>query len=165
MSNDQPTILRTGATFSRCERYRFDLFRIWDESKPKVMFVGLNPSTADATKNDPTVTRCIRYAQSWGYGGMHMMNIFAFRATDPSDMKAEPEPIGTDTDEWLLKVEQESALTLVAWGNHGAHLNRAAQVCTLLSELHCLKQNKNGYPAHPLYLKASLTPIIYQFTS
>lgn len=156
--------MKTGAAFSPCGRYRYNLYRIWDTSKPKVMFIGLNPSTADAVQNDPTVTRCIRYAQSWGYGGMHMMNLFAFRATDPNVMKAEPEPVGSDTDKWLLKIERESTLTLVAWGNHGAHLSRAAHVCALLSELHCLKKNKNGYPAHPLYLRAKLQPTSYLFS-
>jgi hypothetical protein len=76
------TLVKTGAIFSDCRKYRFALRRNWDESKPYVMFIGLNPSTADEIENDPTINRCISYARSWGYGGLFMANLFAFRATD-----------------------------------------------------------------------------------
>lgn len=77
--------MKTGANLSECRRYRFSLWRIWDEALPYALFIGLNPSTADETANDPTITRCINFAKDWGYGGIYMANLFAYRATDPSE--------------------------------------------------------------------------------
>ena len=92
--------LKNTAKLSECRKYRFALWRTWDDSKPYVMFVGLNPSTADETTDDPTLTRCINYAKSWGFGGVCMANIFAYRATEPSDMKAATDPIGSENNDW-----------------------------------------------------------------
>ena len=88
--------MKKNAKFSACRKYRYALWRTWDESKPYVMIIGLNPSTADENKNDPTITRCINFAKSWGYGGVCVTNLFAFRATVPSDMKTSNDPIGTE---------------------------------------------------------------------
>jgi len=123
------------------------------------MFVGLNPSTADETTDDPTLTRCINYAKSWGYGGVCMANLFAFRATEPSVMKAAKDPVGLQTNEWLRKLAHDAGLVVAAWGNDGAYLNRSTQVVEFLPNMHCLKMNKSGEPAHPLYQKANLKTI------
>jgi hypothetical protein len=123
------------------------------------MFVGLNPSTADETSDDPTLTRCINYAKSWGYGGVCMANLFAFRATEPSDMKASDDPIGTENNKWLKKLAKDAALVVAAWGNDGSYLERSKQVKELLPNLYCLKLNKSGEPAHPLYQAAKLKPV------
>ena len=80
--------LKTDAKFSACRKYRYALWRNWDGSKPYAMIIGLNPSTADENENDPTITRCINFAKSWGYGGVCVTNLFAYCATVPSDMKA-----------------------------------------------------------------------------
>ena len=80
--------MKSGAIFSSCRKYRYALWRNWDETKPCVMIIGLNPSTADENENDPTITRCINFAKSWGYGGVCVTNLFAYCATVPSDMKA-----------------------------------------------------------------------------
>ena len=96
--------LKNTAKLSECRKYRFALWRTWDDSKPYVMFVGLNPSTADETTDDPTLTRCINYAKSWGFGGVCMANIFAYRATEPNDMKAATDPIGSENNDWLKKL-------------------------------------------------------------
>ena len=106
--------LKTDAIFSVCRKYRYALWRSWDESKPYVMIIGLNPSTADETKDDPTITRCINFAKSWGYGGVCVTNLFAYRATVPSDMKASNEPIGTENDAWLYKLAREAAIIVAA---------------------------------------------------
>ena len=84
------------------------------------MFVGLNPSTADEVSDDPTVRRCISYAKAWGYAGLCMTNIFAFRATDPKDMKAVHDPVGMDNDMHLLRVSRHAGVVIAAWGAHGA---------------------------------------------
>ena len=147
-----------GADFSSCRKYRYTLWRTWSSNKPKVMFLGLNPSTADEVKNDPTVTRCIKYAQKWGYGGMYMMNIFAFRTTYPVELKKAKNPIGPDNDKWIKLISNKVDLSVGACGNDGQYLNRSITIKQLVDNLHCLKINNSGEPAHPLYLKASLKP-------
>ena len=90
--------------FSPCRRYRYTLWRAWDMFNPGyVMFIGLNPSTADEVQDDPTIRRCIGYAKEWGYGAFCMTNIFAFRATDPRVMKAQADPVGPENDKWLTE--------------------------------------------------------------
>jgi len=151
--------LKNTAKLSECRKYRFALWRTWDDSKPYVMFVGLNPSTADETSDDPTLTRCINYAKSWGFGGVCMANIFAYRATKPNDMKAVVDPIGSENNEWLEKLSNDAGLVVAAWGNDGSHLARSEQVKGILPKLHCLKLNKTGEPVHPLYQKADIKPV------
>ena len=151
--------LKTNAKFSACRKYRYALWRTWDESKPYAMIIGLNPSTADENENAPTITRCINFAKSWGYGGVCVTNLFAFRATVPSDMKASNDPIGTENDAWLYKLAKEAAIIVAAWGNDGSYLNRSGAIMGVLQNLHYIKMNKSGEPAHPLYLKVDLKPI------
>ncbi|MDS1311455.1 DUF1643 domain-containing protein [Marinobacter xiaoshiensis] len=151
--------MKNTAKLSECRKYRFALWRTWDESKPYVMFVGLNPSTADETTDDPTLIRCVNYAKAWGFGGVCMANIFAFRATAPNDMKAAQDPIGSENNEWLIKLSGDAGLVVAAWGNDGSFLGRSDQVKGLLPNLHCLKLNKSGEPAHPLYQKADRKPV------
>tara|TARA_R110002126_G_scaffold161549_12_gene309408 strand:+ start:3079 stop:3555 length:477 start_codon:yes stop_codon:yes gene_type:complete len=158
-------MLRSDAVFSDCRKYRFALWRVWDEALPSVMFIGLNPSTADESANDPTLTRCIRYAQSWGYGGVCMANIFAFRATDPKVMMSVPDPVGADNDRWLLELSQSAGLVVAAWGNTGRYMGRSDHVRNLIPNLHCLKLNKSGEPAHPLYQKTQIQPTLMILTS
>ncbi len=123
------------------------------------MFVGLNPSTADETSDDPTLTRCIKYAKSWGYGGVCMANLFAFRATEPADMKVSDDPMGIENNKWLKKLAKDAALVVAAWGNDGSYLERSEQVKEFLPNLYCLKLNKSGEPAHPLYQSADIKPV------
>ena len=100
-------LLESSAVFSECRRYRYVLRRIWDREKSPAMFVGLNPSTADEVRNDPTVTRCIGYAQRWGAGGLIMTNIFAFRSTDPNGLLAIEDPVGPLNNRWLKRLQKE----------------------------------------------------------
>jgi len=151
--------LKNTAKLSNCRKYRFALWRTWDDSKPYVMFVGLNPSTADENTDDPTLTRCINYAKTWGFGGVCMANLFAFRATEPAVMKAEKDPVGAKNNEWLKKLARDAGLVIAAWGNDGPYLMRSQQVRELLPNIHCLKMNTSGEPAHPLYQKADLQPV------
>lgn len=148
--------VKNTAKLSKCRRYRYALWRTWDQSKPYIMFICLNPSTADETTDDPTLTRCITYAKSWGYGGVCMANLFAFRATAPADMKAAKNPIGSQNDRWLEKLAHEAERVVAAWGNDGGHSGRSRQVRGLIPNMYCLKINKTGEPAHPLYQKAHI---------
>ena len=149
---------KSGAVFSDCRKYRYALWRMWDENKPLVMIIGLNPSTADETGNDPTITRCISFARSWRYGAVCVTNLFGFRATAPSELKAYHDPIGKENDAWVQEMAKEAAITVAAWGNHGKFLNRSIEFLSSLDQLHFIQMNKSGEPAHPLYLKAELKP-------
>lgn len=151
--------MKADAKLSSCRNYRYALWRTWDDTKPYAMIIGLNPSTADETQGDPTLTRCINFAKSWGYGGVCMANLFAYRATIPNDMKAAKNPIGLENDVWLAQLSEDAGIVVAAWGNDGSHLDRSSVVKATLPNLHCIKMNKSGEPAHPLYLKASLIPV------
>lgn len=149
------------AHFSDDRRYRYALSRVWDPSKPMMMFIGLNPSTADETKLDPTMRRVVGFADREGYGGFWMGNLFAFRATDPLVMKASFEPVGPDNDYWLETMARRCAVIVCGWGTHGGWLDRDNEVFRLLAgyPLKALKITAKGFPSHPLYLKAD-TPLI-----
>ena len=153
-------ILFSDAFFSKDRKHRYALWRVWNNKLPKVLFIGLNPSTADEVKDDPTIRRCINYAKDWGYGGYIMGNIFAYRSTDPKNLKITNNPIGIDNNSWLIKLHSEASLTIGAWGNHGKYLDRGQEVINLIDNLYCLRITKEGHPSHPLYLPGNLKPII-----
>lgn len=157
------------AVFSEDRMYRYMLTRQWDNTKPYVAFVGLNPSIADENLDDPTIRRCIGYAKAWGMGGIIMVNLFAFRATDPKDMKAAKDPIGPENNRYLRNVIRDAHTVVAAWGNHGTYMGRGATVKKMYEaeqfagyiHLTCLELSKNGSPKHPLYLKKDLVPFSY----
>ncbi|MCP4431209.1 MAG: DUF1643 domain-containing protein [Gammaproteobacteria bacterium] len=151
--------MKKSAKLSRCRQYRYALWRSWDDTKPQVMFIGLNPSTADETNDDPTLIRCINFAKSWGYGSICTANLFAFRATQPQQMLSAADPVGKDNDRWLKRLSLDAALVVAAWGNDGVFQNRSVAVRKLIPHLHYLKLNRSGEPAHPLYLRKSLKPL------
>jgi|SRR5687768_1932900 len=152
----------SGAKFSACRRWRYLLWRRWDEAKPAANFLMLNPSTADEWQLDPSCTRARNYAERWGFGALIVTNLFGWRATAPAQMKAAREPVGRGNDAAILRAAREAAIVVCAWGNHGAHLGRAGKVVELLrsnkTRLHILRVNGAGQPAHPLYLPGSLQP-------
>ncbi len=153
------------ANFSPCRKYRYTLTRTWDKNKGIVAFVGLNPSTADENRDDHTITHCINYAKQWGYGGLVMINLFAFKATAPANMKIADDPIGQKNDYWLLKIAKEVDLIIACWGNPGTFLNRGKDVYNLLKNhnMKCLKINETGEPHHPLYLPENSKPIKFEY--
>ena len=120
------------------------------------MFIGLNPSTAEEEVDDPTVRRCLNYAKNWGYGGFILVNLFAYRTTFPSNLKKVKYPIGKDNDKYIMTQSKKADITVAAWGNNGNLYSRDMKVLSLVPNLMCLKVNKSGQPAHPLYLKNDL---------
>lgn len=157
-------LIVSDAKFSTCRKYRYDLLRIWqDDDENIISFIGLNPSTADEVVNDPTVFRCQKRAKSLAFSGMHMLNIFAYRDTDPKGMKKALDPIGQDNDNTLIEVCKRSVKIVCCWGNHGVYLERSSHVRKLLTpfadKIYCLGLNKNGEPKHPLYL-SDATPLL-----
>ena len=145
--------------FSPCRTYRYALWREWSSGDGYAMFVGLNPSTADETQDDPTIRRCIAFAEAWGYSGLCMTNLFAYRATKPADMKAAVDPVGPDTDRHLQTLAASAGVIVAAWGVNGTHKGRDIEVRKLLPVLHCLQLTKSGHAKHPLYLLKTLTPV------
>lgn len=146
------------ADFSPCRTWRYTLWRRWDDSKSFAQFIGLNPSTADETQDDPTVRRCINFAKAWGFGGMCMTNLFGFRATDPRDMKRVADPVGPENDRWLREIAGSAGVVVAAWGCHGTHLSRDRKVLAFLPQVSILALTKDGHPKHPLYLPGDLRP-------
>ena len=150
-----------GAQFSDCRNYRYALWRTWGPGDGHVMFIGLNPSTADETRDDPTIRRCIGFAKKWGFGGINMLNLFAYRATDPKDLKKAADPIGPKNNDYLTMYLDAGGMSIACWGVHGGYLDRGRQVIDLLviDNLQCFGLTKNGQPKHPLYLKSGTEPI------
>lgn len=153
---------KSAAGFSTCGTYRYWLRRTWDESREPVVFLMLNPSTADESKNDPTVARCCNFAQAWGAGGLVVLNLFALRSTDPKGLYACPDPVGPSND-FAILTATEGRRVVAAWGCHGAYKNRDLAVMNLLAHrpVECLKVTKDGHPSHPLYLRGDSVPMSY----
>jgi hypothetical protein len=111
-------IMSNGAQFSENRWYRYALWRIWNEDKPLIMFIGLNPSTANERFNDPTIRRVIRFAYDWGAGGLYMMNLFAFVTPYPYELAEAHDPVG-DNDQWLERISGKCDKIIFAWGAFG----------------------------------------------
>ncbi|EGF20712.1 MULTISPECIES: DUF1643 domain-containing protein [Streptococcus] len=154
--------MKKDAILSEDRKFRYILSRVWDEAKPTVLFIGLNPSTADENEDDPTIRKCINFAKSWGYGGILMANLFAYRATNPRVLYSEQDPIGSDNDFYIKEYADKSEMIIACWGNHGSFNNRSHEVYGLVDSLHCLDTNKSGEPKHPLYIRNDAKPKPYK---
>lgn len=150
------------AVYSDCELYRYSLTRVWEPANPRLMFVMLNPSTANEVQNDPTVERCERRARHLGFGAFRVTNIFAWRATDPREMKKATDPVGSMNDQILGEGANWADEIIAAWGVHGAHMARGTVVKEHLkacpTPLFHLGLSKQGHPRHPLYLPYAQQP-------
>ena len=159
----------TSAVLSDCLNYRYSLTRVWDDTKPRVLFIMLNPSTADAEKDDPTIRRCIGFAKDWGYGGIYVVNLFSLRATNPKDLLTAPFVVGVENEKWIRRMSSLSHLVVCAWGNSSIvkklqkRLDHNWKPLSWVHKpLHYLELSKDGTPKHPLYLPKHLTPIPYE---
>lgn len=153
--------MQSTAHYSDCGAYRYALTRQWGAGE-KLLFVMLNPSTADERRNDPTVERCERRALALGFAAFRVVNLFAFRATRPQDLKKAPEPVGPENDRVLREAAAWADRILCAWGVHGDHMGRGPAVERMLREagagLWHLGQTKHGAPRHPLYIGYATRP-------
>jgi hypothetical protein len=150
--------------------YRYALWRIWDQSKPRPIFIGLNPSTADAENDDPTIRRCINFAKAWGGGGVIMLNLFAYRSTKPEGLHKVSDPIGPDNNKWLdFYTSKSNSVIIAAWGagvKSSPIEQRDKHVLNRLTKYHQLYHlglTKEGYPRHPLYVKGTTLPILLDY--
>jgi len=150
------------AILSPCRRYRYVLTRIWSDAPP-VCWIGVNPSTADANVDDPTIRKMCGFARAWSAGGIVVCNLFALRSTDPKALYADPaDAIGPQNDDYIAEATKGRRV-IAAWGVHGKLAGRGKAVMRMLADagvaLECLRVTKDGHPYHPLYCPASLTPI------
>lgn len=172
VADPEPT-MEKGADLSACGRYRYRLWRKWSHDAPMVLFVMLNPSTADADEDDPTIRRCIGFAKRWGAGGVRVCNLYAWRSTDPKGLlEAGTEAVGEHTgilnsnDYAILASACDAGRIIAAWGaNVGPFPMRRARVMDLLvrfGPVEALKLTKDGQPGHPLYVRSDTEPIVYR---
>lgn len=157
---------RSDAVLSDCGEYRYRLSRTWDIGKPTVAFLMLNPSTADASEDDPTIRRCLGFAKGWGYGSLVVANLFALRTPDPSNIRDHPDPVGPENDEQLRDVCKRAETVIAAWGANGSFNGRALEVAQCLqSDLFALGTTKGGHPVHPLYQPSDAKPELWDASS
>src|ERR1700730_233565 len=156
--------MERGAVFSLDRLYRYVLTRRWDSGRRQLVVIGLNPSTADENVDDPTIRRCIGFARAQRCDALVMLNLFAFRATNPMDMKdsygAGIDIVGDANDGTIRTYAWgDEVIVVAAWGAHGGFLGRDKEVRALgLPHLNCWGVTKDGHPRHPLYLRAD-TPL------
>lgn len=155
--------------------YRYRLWREWGDGRKRVLWLMLNPSTADASKNDPTITRCIEFSKRWGFESLEVCNLFAFRATDPSGLLIATDPIGPGNADALVVAAGLCRRIVCAWGAHGSLHGRDAEVRERLKlltsfanppDVVCLGLTQDGHPKHPLargkaFVPYTFTPIPY----
>jgi hypothetical protein len=165
------TTIATGAVFSEDGRYRY---RLWRElplsllagpnADRAMLFVMLNPSTADERVDDPTIRRCMGFALSMGYGRLEVVNLFGWRATDPYELLTVVDPVGPDNDTAIAAAADAAGLIVAAWGVAQRWQARVDRVLALLREmgpLHVLELTKDGYPRHPLYVPHDCLPRLW----
>lgn len=152
------------ALISDCGQYRYWLTRYWDAEKPTVAWVMLNPSTADHRLDDPTIRRCIAFSKDWGFGGLSVVNLYAYRSPSPKDLWKIPDPIGPDNDKHLV-YQTQSRHVIAAWGKN-AKPDRAKEVFNLIHPMavsvQALKLTKDGQPWHPLYVPGNTERITFK---
>jgi len=149
------------ASFSRCKRYRYRLQRQWEttDDAKRVVFIGLNPSTADHQVDDPTIRRCMDFSQRWGYNVLTVINLFAFRTPYPEELKKATDPVGPYNFRHMHEVISAADLVIACWGRHGDMLEQNERIAKKYSaQLYCLATNSDGSPAHPLYQRAKTRP-------
>lgn len=148
------------AVISECTAYRYELRRWWNEHPDFMVWIMLNPSTADASTSDPTIGRCCDYARRWGYSGIKVYNLFALRSTDPKRLRYHPDPIGPENDRYIKKAIGDHPI-VAAWGNHGVFRGRGDEVVAMIPGMECFGLTIKKQPVHPLYQKrtAELYPL------
>ena len=146
--------IKKSAEISPDGMFRYSLERTWDEGKPTVLFICLNPSTADAVEDDATVRRMVSFARQFGGGRLLVGNLFAFRSKNRNDLLKADDPVGPENDKYLDKLIKSADIVVAAWGNFGSYLARSSQFKENFKDynIRCLALNKTGEPTHPLYV-------------
>ncbi len=141
-----------GATFSESGTYRYELWRIWDDSLPIITFIGLNPGTAGATEDDQTVGRCRGLTKDWEYGGFQIVDLFAYCSTDPGALEHADDPVGPENDQYIKEATGlDAALVIAAWGEKGGKTDRSNDVLNMIDRgIECLGYTKDGFSTAPV---------------
>lgn len=147
-----------GAIFSEDRVYRYVLWRTWDITSPSIAFIGLNPSTADELVDDPTIRRCVGFAKAWGYGRLVMLNLFAFRSTDPKQLRFTKDPVGPLNDHYLDQYCREVEKIIAAWGSNGGLYFRGRHLWEKYPQMLVLGWTTGHHPKHPLYIPMDTQP-------
>ena len=161
MGKDDAKYVESDAVVSECGKYRYLLRRVWDHARPRALLVMLNPSTADALKDDATIRSCVRLLNALHYGSMEVVNAFAFRATDPKDLPSDGSAIGPQNEGIVDAALYRCDVVVCAWGAHGPAQQRLSFFRQFLKSrkpaVYCFGRTKAGHPKHPLYLKTGTT--------
>lgn len=152
-------VMFKNAIISNDKQYRYTLTRIWDDKEKLIMFIMLNPSTADSNNNDNTIRRVCNFAKSWGYGGIHVVNLYAFRSTDKTMLKKIQDPIGKDNIFYITSLIKDVDKIIYAWGDNR---KEPEWLLNLVKNPYCIELSTKGIPKHPLYLKKDLKPILFR---
>jgi hypothetical protein len=154
--------LENDAVISDCGKYRYMLRRTWAFEKPRALLIMLNPSTADAEKDDATIRSCVRLLSGLGYGSMEVVNVFGYRATNPDELAKQPNPIGPMNERVTEGAIQRCDVVIFAWGAHELARRHTNHLRSLVSSyrpaVYCFGKTKGGMPKHPLYIKSG-TPL------
>lgn len=157
-----PGLVSSSAVLDDSGRYRYSLTRRWGTGVA-VLWVMLNPSTADHETDDATIRRVVGFTRGWGYDAAHVVNLFGYRAHNPRRLLEQADPVGPHNDEWIAAEALEADLFVAAWGAHKIAQPRVPQVVALLDrELHCLGTTGDGSPRHPLYVRGGTEPILWE---
>lgn len=161
-----PCQMRGGASIDGV--YRYLLWRAWDETRPRLLWILLNPSKADAREGDLTLTRCISFSCEWGYGSLEIVNLFAYRTPSTQVLRRTLDPIGPENDRYIREAVARAKDIIVAWGEHGVYQRRDIEICKLLAQyparrLDCLGKTANGCPRHPARMPSNTdrTPFLF----
>ncbi|MBM5820012.1 MAG: DUF1643 domain-containing protein [Cyanobacteria bacterium K_DeepCast_150m_m2_101] len=157
------------AAFSPDRRHRWWLQRCWSAEQPQLLFIGLNPSRADAERDDPTLRRLIGFARAWGFGSLMVVNLFARCSASPAVLRRSSDPVGADNDHWLQRSAAAASALWLGWGNGGGWRQRDQEVLALLAAalppgvpLLAVGLTASGQPRHPLYVPAAAQPLRLQ---
>jgi hypothetical protein len=155
--------IENDAVISDCGKYRYLLRRTWDHTKPRALLIMLNPSTADAKLDDPTIRSCVRLLSGLHYGSMEVVNIFGWRATDPDELPKQADPIGPMNERIVAAAISRCDVVVCAWGANAMAARKSQYLCALIRSnkpgIYCFGMTKSGAPKHPLYVKSG-TPLI-----
>jgi hypothetical protein len=153
--------ITTAADISQDTKYRYWLDRRWGPTPRAIVFVGLNPSTADAAQDDPTIRRCVGFAARWGFDRLVMVNLYAWRTPNPRDLRTVNDPIGPCNIDTLRSFCMDTELVIAAWGAHPLCCTAHALAGWIkrLPHAKCLGLTKTGAPRHPLYVPSGILPI------
>lgn len=159
------SMISSGEIYSYCKKYRYDLWRIWDTNLKYLMVIGLNPCAADRTISDPYLKRCAVFARKWGFGGIHLCNLFGFQVSNSKVLLLHHDPVGKDNDYHIERVAGESGMVLAAWGNLGDHMLRDEAVMAITGKLNInvrhMGMTIKAHPVNLLFVSQRTIPLTF----